>query len=200
MRERNRLLKLGRMDQAWLSFSGRSDGAVRRAHGPARVPKALVRLSQAQNTAQTDAKSLSSPRQISLFWATWKQRFHQVIRDSSAPDDDLNMTEIEEAAGLAGRLSDSRPRDAAAGRTLEGPHRSDLEGRLCRQADAGQGLFDRRAEGAADLFVPGKCQGTDGPHRRNADPAAGRSRSTPGCRPAAARFMQRSRHWIARPG
>ena len=125
MRERNRLLKLGRMDQAWLSSlegqMARSGARMARARA-----EALVRLSQAQNTAQTDAKSLFPKADLAIL-GDMETRFHQVIRASSAPDDDLNMTEIEEAAGLAGRLSDSRPRDAAAGRTLEGPHRSDLE-------------------------------------------------------------------------
>ena len=42
-------------------------------------------------------------------------------------DDDLDSLEGVEAAALARALSESRARDSAAGRTLTGPHLSDLE-------------------------------------------------------------------------
>jgi DNA replication and repair protein RecF len=53
-----------------------------------------------------------------------------VIRDrteSGSDSHDLDATEGEEAAGLARLLEEARARDAAAGRTLDGPHRSDLD-------------------------------------------------------------------------
>ena len=48
------------------------------------------------------------------------------------------------------QLARERERDRAAGRTLDGPHRSDLDRRARPQGDAGQGVLDGRAEGAAD--------------------------------------------------
>jgi DNA replication and repair protein RecF len=50
-------------------------------------------------------------------------RFSQALRAG----DDLDQPDLEEAAALSRALASSRPRDAAAGRTLTGPHRSDLE-------------------------------------------------------------------------
>ena len=50
-------------------------------------------------------------------------RFSQALRAG----DDLDSLEVEEAALLSRALASSRARDSAAGRTLTGPHRSDLE-------------------------------------------------------------------------
>jgi DNA replication and repair protein RecF len=50
-------------------------------------------------------------------------RFSQALRAG----DDLDSLEVEETAALSRALADSRARDSAAGRTLTGPHRSDLE-------------------------------------------------------------------------
>ena len=49
-------------------------------------------------------------------------RFSQALRAG----DDLDSLEVEEAAVLSRSLASSRQRDAAAGRSLTGPHRSDL--------------------------------------------------------------------------
>ena len=50
-------------------------------------------------------------------------RFSQALRAG----DDLDQLEVEEAALLSQALASTRARDAAAGRTLTGPHRSDLQ-------------------------------------------------------------------------
>jgi DNA replication and repair protein RecF len=50
-------------------------------------------------------------------------RFSQALATGA----DAQGLEAEEAAGLARSLEAARGRDAAAGRTLDGPHRSDLE-------------------------------------------------------------------------
>jgi len=125
MRQRNRLLKDGHGDDHWLSAL---EGEMAR-HG-ARMARAraeaLARLQNAQNAAPETAKSLFPKADLAIL-GDMETRFHQVIRDRSAPDDDLTLLEIEEAAGLARRLADARGRDAQAGRTLDGPHRSDLD-------------------------------------------------------------------------
>jgi len=52
-----------------------------------------------------------------------ESRFSQAL----GAGDDLDQLEVEEAALLSQALASSRARDAAAGRALTGPHRSDLE-------------------------------------------------------------------------
>ena len=54
-------------------------------------------------------------------------------------------------------LRASRARDAAAGRTLDGPHLTDLRGDLRAEEHAGARCLDRRAEGAADRPRAGAC-------------------------------------------
>ena len=125
MRHRNRLLKETGWDDAWLSAlegqMARSGARIARARATA-----LDRLIAAQETVDSAPKSLFPKAELTIL-GNMETRFHQVIRDSSTPDADLDLVEIEEAAGLAERLAGSRARDAAAGRTLQGPHRSDLE-------------------------------------------------------------------------
>ncbi|MEM1163976.1 MAG: hypothetical protein AAGJ28_23840 [Pseudomonadota bacterium] len=88
--------------------------------------EALERLILAQINGESGPKSLFPKADLAIL-GDMETRFRQVIRTSSAPADDLDLTEIEEAAELARRLAESRGRDAAAGRALDGPHRSDLE-------------------------------------------------------------------------
>ena len=125
MRGRNRLLKDGGGEDAWLSAL---EGQMARAGARiARVrAEVLERLTEAQETASDAPKSLFPKADLAILGAM-ETRFHRVIRDSSAPGDDLDLLEIEEAADFARALAVGRARDTAAGRTLEGPHRSDLE-------------------------------------------------------------------------
>lgn len=124
MRERNRLLKEGRHDPAWLDAleaqMARAGARIARARA-----EALERLKEAQEQAPEGARALF-PRAEMTILSGMESRFAQVIRDR-AESPDLDAAEIDEAASLSRKLEQGRPRDAAAGRTLDGPHRSDLE-------------------------------------------------------------------------
>lgn len=137
MRDRNRLLKEGRLDPAWL---GGLEAQMAR-HG-ARITRAraeaLARLQDAEITSENDLEAsrgeVSKNRPQTLFpkadlaiVGRMETRFLEVIRSTGQVDADLDEIESDEAAGLSHALSTGRGRDAAAGRTLEGPHRSDLE-------------------------------------------------------------------------
>ncbi|MDT8342820.1 MAG: DNA replication/repair protein RecF [Thermohalobaculum sp.] len=117
MRARNRLLREPHWDDAWLggieAQMARLGARIARAR-----TAALARLIAAQQGAQT-----LFPRADLSILGDMEIRFHQALVDGGDPD----MIEIEEAAGLARALSQTRARDAAAGRTLDGPHRSDLD-------------------------------------------------------------------------
>ncbi len=66
---------------------------------------------------------------------------------------------------LAGALRDGRRRDRAAGRTLTGPHRDELEVTHGGKGHARGAMFDRRAKGDADRHHAGPCRTrrADGP-------------------------------------
>jgi DNA replication and repair protein RecF len=101
MRERNRLLKDMVRDAHWygaLEAQMARTGMVIEANRQA----AIAALSQAQEQAET--------------------AFPVADLALTHPDDDLPGTEGD----LAEALASSRPRDLAAGRTMIGPHRSDL--------------------------------------------------------------------------
>ena len=88
-------------------------------------------------------------------------------------------------------LKDNRARDAAAGRTLDGPHLSDLA-----VTHAGKGIpaarsLDRRAEGAADPPGAGACRADQGDDRLCAAAAARRGRR-PSRSGAARRALRRA--------
>ncbi|MEL6476024.1 MAG: DNA replication and repair protein RecF, partial [Pseudomonadota bacterium] len=125
MRERNRLLKEGRFDPAWLG--GLEAQMARQGARIARGRAAALSRLQAADPA---GNSLFPRADLAILGAM-ETRFWDVIRSAAYadadPDTTLDQTESEEAAGLAQALADGRARDAAAGRTLEGPHRSDLE-------------------------------------------------------------------------
>ncbi|MGY4423824.1 DNA replication and repair protein RecF [Bradyrhizobium sp. JR6.1] len=73
-------------------------------------------------------------------------------------------------------LRASRPRDAAAGRTLDGPHLTDLAGGLCAEEHAGARCLDRRAESALDRAGAGACHDGRGDDQHRAAAAARRGR------------------------
>lgn len=124
MRARNRLLKEGHGDDAWL---GALEAQMARAG--ARIARAraesLARLIAAQKTRSSAAGSLFPQARLAIIGAM-ESRFAQAIRDLADPVD-LDKVEEHEEAWLAAELAEGRARDRAAGRTLEGPHRSDLE-------------------------------------------------------------------------
>lgn len=121
MRERNRLLKDGPGDPSWLGSleaqMGREGARIARARA-----QALARLETAQNQAET-----LFPKAEMAILGDMEARFAEVIRSSGIDSEELDALESEEAAGLCANLGVGRIRDAAAGRSLSGPHRSDLE-------------------------------------------------------------------------
>jgi len=121
MRARNRLLKEPGWHDAWLA--GLEAQMARAGARIARVrAEALKRLIAAQDGAKT-----LFPRAEMVILGDMESRFSQALGLGDHPGDDLDSLEVEEAATLSRALAESRPRDAAAGRTLSGPHRSDLE-------------------------------------------------------------------------
>lgn len=121
MRARNRLLREPGWDDAWLAGL-----EAQMARAGARIARArsesLIRLIEAQNGARIGVETLFPRAELSIL-GDMEFHFSQALRAG----DDLDSLEVEEAASLSRALASSRPRDAAAGRTLTGPHRSDLE-------------------------------------------------------------------------
>jgi len=117
MRERNRLLKEGRMDPAWL-------GALEAQMAESGAALALARAGCAHRLtlAQDGAKTLFPKAEIAILGAM-ENRLAGVIRAGG----DAHSESLEIAGEFGVDLMRSRDRDAAAGRTLEGPHRSDLQ-------------------------------------------------------------------------
>lgn len=124
MRARNRLLREGHGDGAWLAAleaqMARAGAGIARARA-----EALARLIAAQESRSDAAGSLFPQARLAIIGAM-ETRFAQAIRDHA---DSAEMDEAEEAeeTWLAQELAAGRARDRAAGRTLEGPHRSDLD-------------------------------------------------------------------------
>ena len=125
MRGRNRLLREPGWDDRWVAGL-----EAQMAEAGARIARvraeALERLRAAQESADSGPKSLFPKADLAIL-GDMETRFHRVIRENPSPGDDLDLLETGEAADFARRLADARPRDAAAGRTLDGPHRSDLD-------------------------------------------------------------------------
>jgi DNA replication and repair protein RecF len=124
MRARNRLLKEpGRgpgSHGAWLA--GLEAQMARAGARIARTRAAsLIRLIEAQFDSRIGGKTLFPRAELSIL-GDMEPRFSQALRAG----DDLDQLEVEEAALLSQALASTRARDAAAGRTLTGPHRSDL--------------------------------------------------------------------------
>jgi DNA replication and repair protein RecF len=96
------------------------------ARAGARISRAraasLIRLVEAQFDSGIGGKTLFPRAELSIL-GDMETRFSQALRAG----DDLDQLEVEEAAMLSQALASSRARDAAAGRALTGPHRSDLE-------------------------------------------------------------------------
>ncbi|HSF96269.1 MAG TPA: DNA replication and repair protein RecF, partial [Thermohalobaculum sp.] len=117
MRGRNRLLKEPGWDDSWVSGL-----EAQMARAGARIARAradsLVRLAEAQEGAET-----LFPRAELSILGEMETHFSQALRAG----DDLDSLEVQQAATLSRALTESRARDSAAGRTLTGPHRSDLQ-------------------------------------------------------------------------
>jgi DNA replication and repair protein RecF len=129
MRARNRLLKEPGPGPgshgAWLAGL-----EAQMARAGARIARtraqSLIRLIAAQDGCRFDSeiggKTLFPRAELSIL-GDMEPRFSQALRAG----DDLDQLEVEESAALSQALTSTRARDAAAGRALTGPHRSDLE-------------------------------------------------------------------------
>ncbi len=137
LRSRNRLLETPRPDSHWLDAIEHETAelavsvAAQRAETVARLQGALA--------GRRDPASSFPAAEIAL--DGWMEK---LVPSHPA-------AEIEDRYRSV--LRDNRPRDAAAGRTLDGPHLTDLLVVLCRQEHPGVRCLDRRAEGAADRPV-----------------------------------------------
>jgi len=116
MRARNRLLRDGPMDPRWLDALEARMAAAAVAVATGRAATA-ARLTAAQRDAGTDGKSLFPMAQIAIVGALEGRVAASSPPEAQAPD-------IMEDFRL--RLARARRDDAAAGRALHGPHRSDL--------------------------------------------------------------------------
>jgi DNA replication and repair protein RecF len=127
LRSRNRLLEDSPSDSHWLDAVEHETAEVAVAVAAARAETAK-RLSAALETSRNDAKEFPQA-QITL--QGWME---QLLPDHSA---------IEVEDRYRALLKDNRQRDAAAGRTLDGPHLSDLvvthAGKHIPAADASTG-------------------------------------------------------------
>jgi DNA replication and repair protein RecF len=125
MRARNRLLREPPWDDAWLAGleaqMARAGARIARARA-----EALARLQEAQGSLSRGRETLF-PRAKMAILGEMEARFSEALGAGSDVDSDSDSLEGVEAAALARALGESRARDAAAGRTLTGPHLSDLE-------------------------------------------------------------------------
>ena len=116
MRERNRLLKDGPADPAWLTALEAQMATAGTALALNRAQTA-ARLSAAQDEAET-----TFPRADIALEGEAEQRFAEIIEAGGDPVDEQASAE----AALIETFASGRFRDGQAGRTLSGPHRSDL--------------------------------------------------------------------------
>jgi len=110
LRSRNRLLEDGRSDLHWLDAIEHETAEVAVAVAAARA-ETVTRLSGALNATRDQAPAFALP-EIAL--DGWMER---MLPEHSALDIEDRYREL---------LKQNRARDAAAGRTLDGPHRSDF--------------------------------------------------------------------------
>jgi DNA replication and repair protein RecF len=112
MRERQRLLTERVFDDAWLTGLEREMSAHGAAVAAARV-ETLARLQEAIDARPDGA----FPKAMLTLEGMLEERFTVGAKSADVEED------------FAELLRDARPRDAGAGRALDGPHRSDLKAR-----------------------------------------------------------------------
>jgi DNA replication and repair protein RecF len=114
LRSRNRLLEDGRSDPHWLDAIEHETAEVAVAVAAARA-ETVGRLSAALNATRDNEQSLAPAFALpDIALDGWMER---MLPDHSALDIEDRYREL---------LKQNRARDAAAGRTLDGPHRSDF--------------------------------------------------------------------------
>ena len=140
----------------------------------------------------------SAPKPCAACKARWRARQDDAFPSAEIALDgwmerllpDHPAVEIEER--YRGVLKDNRARDAAAGRTLDGPHLTDLARDLCAQEHSRRRRLDRRAEGAADRARAGARRTAGRDDRLRAGAAARRGGGASRSRPPRARSTMRS--------
>ncbi len=116
MRERGRLLKDGMLTGPWL------DGLeAQMARLGARIARARAGALAAVTAAQGAAETAFPRAELEILGP-----LEAAFAQATAAEEDLDLAEAREAAALSRALGIARPADAAAGRALSGPHRSDL--------------------------------------------------------------------------
>ena len=116
MRERNRLLKDGPADPGWLTALEAQMASAGAALALTRATTA-ARLAAAQDAAET-----AFPRADIAIDGEVERRFAEIMAAGGDPADEQANAE----AALVEVFASGRFRDGQAGRTLSGPHRSDL--------------------------------------------------------------------------
>ena len=149
LRSRNRLLEDPRSDPHWLDAIEHETAEVAVAVAAARA-ETVGRLAGALAAGRDRAPEFPDAEIALEGW------MEQLLPQHSA-------REIEDR--YRALLKDNRARDAAAGRTLDGPHLSDLAVTPCRQGHSGIRHLDRRAEGAADPPGARPCRADQGHDR-----------------------------------
>ena len=150
MRGRNRLLADDRSDPAWLA-------GIERQMAELGVAIAAARGELIACLRETIARA---PARAGAF----PQARLALTGEAGAQASDVAL-DMEDRMG--DELARGRARDRAAGRTLSGPHRDDLEVVHDGNDMAGRQLFDRRAESAADRLGAGPCPADLRPCRAN---------------------------------
>lgn len=125
MRERNLLLREGSRDDDWL-------GAVEaRMAGPgAAIARRRVKVLQALTGVPPVSEGVLEAADLAILPATGR------LPSGSVPEAGLADDSSRDEDRLRAVWRDGRGRDAAAGRTLEGPHRADLAARVRRTGTA----------------------------------------------------------------
>ena len=182
LRSRNRLLEDPRPDPHWLDAIEHETAELAVAVAALRA-ETVDRL-KAALAARKDPASAFPAAEIALDgWMEQLVALHPAV-------------EVEDR--YRATLRNNRARDAAAGRTLDGPHLTDLTRHPCRQGHRRRRRLDRRAEGAADRPRAGACRAAGGDvglcagaaarrGGRASRPVAARPRSTASCRSSARR-------------
>jgi DNA replication and repair protein RecF len=121
MRERNRLLRDGPADPAWLdALEARmaAEGVV--------VARARAAARDRLETAQNAAKTLF-PMARTAIVGPLEQRIAAVGAPVAGPGEDTHSQDADIMDDFRAALARGRREDALAGRALHGPHRSDLD-------------------------------------------------------------------------
>jgi DNA replication and repair protein RecF len=138
MRERNRLLKEGPADPAWLDAL-----EAQMAESGTAIAAARALTVAGLTVAQKDAKTLFPNADISML-GDMETALQTTISPASAAESEIESQRLEIAAEFQVMLARERDADAQAGRTLNGPHRSDLnvvmadKGVAARQCSTGE--------------------------------------------------------------